>query len=333
MRLPPRVRVAQRVVESAARNAQGRTQPAAGWYAIAAVAATMVVYLVIIALGSRTTWPMYVFGDLALVPAPLFAAIACLIAYRRVAGSARYGWALIGAGMTAWLLGELIWCYLELIRRWSVPYPSLADVFYLLALPFWIAGMLALFNVRPGAVRAFLDALIVSASLLYVSWAFIVGPIIDQGHGSRLELAVALAYPLGDVALITMALILLVHVAPDQKEPVGMLVAGALLLVLSDSIFVVLAERHAYSAGTFAGVGWFSGFLVMGLAALSARTEHGRPEAYHESTLWAMLPYAPLALAIATSVVRTVLYGWIGPFLYFLGVFIIVLVAARQIVD
>jgi diguanylate cyclase (GGDEF)-like protein len=193
--------------------------------------------------------------------------------------------------------------------------------------------MLALFTVRPGAVRALLDALVVSASLLYVSWAFIVGPIIDQGQGNRLETAVALAYPLGDVALITMALILLVHVAPDQKESVGLLAIGALLLVVSDSIFVDLAVRNAYVAGTFADVGWFSGFLVMGLAALSARTEHGRPEAYHNSTPWAMLAYAPLAVAIATSVVRTVQYGWVGPFLYFLGLFIVVLVVARQIVD
>jgi diguanylate cyclase (GGDEF)-like protein len=300
---------------------------------IAAVAATIALYLAVIAFGPRTTRPMVVFGDLALVPAPAFAATACLIAYRRVAGSARYGWALIGAGMASWLVGELIWCYLELVRHWSVPYPSLADVFYLLALPLWIAGLVTLFRARPGTVRAFLDALIVSASLLYVSWAFIVGPIIDQGRGSRLETAVALAYPLGDVALITMALILLFNVAPDQREPFGLLVAGALLFVLSDAIFVDLAARHAYVAGTFADVGWFSGFLVMGLAALSAQTERVRPEAYHDSTLWAMLPYAPLALAITIGVVRTVLYGWLGPFLYFLGVFIVVLVATRQIVD
>src|SRR5262249_37554298 len=67
--------------------------------------------------------------------------------------------------------------------------------------------------------------------------------------------------------------------------------------------------------------------------ALSARSGHGRPEAYNNSTLWAMLPYAPLAVAITTSVVRTVQYGWIGRFLYFLGLFIVILVAARQIVD
>jgi diguanylate cyclase (GGDEF)-like protein len=294
----------------------------------------MAVYLVIVAVGPGTTWSMIVFGDLALVAAPLLTAIACVVAYRRVTGSARYGWALIGAGMAAWLLGELIWCFYELIRHWAIPYPSLADVFYLMTLPLMIAGMLALFTARPGAVRALLDGFIVSASLLFVSWALIIGPIIDRGQGNRWATVVALAYPLGDVALVTMALILLGHVAPDQWEPVGMLVAGALLLAVSDSLFVYLAERHTYVAGTFADVGWFGGFLVIGLAALSARTEHGRPDTYHKtSSLWLMLAYAPLAVAITTGVVITVRYGWIGSFLYFLGTLIVVLVAAHQLVD
>jgi diguanylate cyclase (GGDEF)-like protein len=331
--LPSTYGVAQRVVESATRNGREGTRPTAGWPAIAAVIATVAVYLVIVALGSGTTWPMVVFGDLALVAAPLFAAISCVIAYRRVTGSARYGWALIGAGMAAWLLGELIWCFFELIRHWAIPYPSLADVFYLLTLPLMIAGMLALFTVRPSAVRALLDAFIVSASLLFVTWAFIVGPSIDQGQGNRWATVVGLAYPLGDVALVTMALILLGHLAPDQWEPVGMLVVGVLLLALSDSLFVYLAERGAYVAGTFADVGWFSGFLVMGLAALSARTEHGRPDTYHNSTLWVMLPYVPLAVAITTGIVLTLRYGWIGTFLYLLGMLIVILVAARQLVD
>ena len=132
--------------------------------------------LLIVALRPGTDWSMVIFGDLALVAAPLFAAAACAVAYRRVAGSARYGWALIGAGMAAWMLGQLIWCYYELIKGWVMPYPSLADVFYLLALPLMIAGMLALFTARRGTVRALLDAFIVGASLLFVSWALLIGP-------------------------------------------------------------------------------------------------------------------------------------------------------------
>lgn len=332
--LPPRSGVAQQVVESAAGNGRWGKRPAAGWPVTAAVGAAVAVYLVIVTLRPGTAWTMVVFGDLALVAAPLFAAAACVVAYRRVTGSARYGWALIGAGVAAWAFGQLIWCFYELIRGWIMPYPSLADVFYLLALALMIAGMLALFTVRRGTVRALLDGFIVSASLLFVSWALLIGPsIIDADQGSRWRTVVALAYPIGDVALVTMAVILLGHVAPDQRGTVGMLAVGALFLSLSDSLFVYLAGHDKYLAGTFADLGWVGGFLVIALAALGARTGRGPPDTYHNSTLWVVLPYVPLAVAITTGVVLTLRYGWIGTFLYLLGALIVILVAARQLLD
>jgi diguanylate cyclase (GGDEF)-like protein len=330
--LPPTSGVAQRVVLSAARNRRWGVRPAAGWHAVAAVGVAVAAYVLIVALQPGTAWSMVVFGDVSLVAVPLFVAVAFVVAYRRVAGSARYGWALIGAGVASWSLGELIWCYYELIRGWA-PYPSLADLFYLLALLLMIAGMLALFTARRGTVRVLLDAFIVSASLLFVSWALIMDPKIGGSHGGRWRTVLGLAYPIGDVALVTMAVILLGHVAPDQRRSVGMLVVGALFLSVSDSLFVYLTEHHAYHAGTFADLGWFAGFLVMGLAALGARTGRGPPDTYHNSTPWVVLPYVPLAVAITTGVVFTLRYGWIGTFLYLLGMLIVVLVAARQLVD
>jgi diguanylate cyclase (GGDEF)-like protein len=196
-----------------------------------------------------------------------------------------------------------------------------------------IAGMLALFTARRGTVRALLDAFIVSASLLFVSWALVIGPEIDLHQDSRWRTVLGLAYPIGDVALVTMAVILLGHVAPDQRRSVGMLAVGALLLSVSDSLFVYLTEHRTYHAGTFADLGWFAGFLIMGLAALGARTGRGSPDTYHNSTPWVVLPYAPLAVAITTGVVLTLRHGWIGTFLYLLGMLIVILVAARQLVD
>jgi diguanylate cyclase (GGDEF)-like protein len=276
---------------------------------------------------------MLAFGDLVLVVVPAFVAGTFIVAYRRVAGSARYGWALIGAGAGAWALGQLIWCYYELIKGRNLPYPSLADVFYLLALPLMIAGMLALFTAQRGTVRALLDALIVSTSLLFVSWALIIGPNMDVQQGSGFRAALGLAYPIGDVALVTMAVILLGHVAPDQRAPVALLAVGALALSVSDALFEYLGAHEIYHAGTFADLGWFAGFLILGLAALSARTGRGPPDTYHNSPAWVVLPYVPLAVAISTGVVLTLRYGWIGRFLYLLGMLIVILVAARQLVD
>ena len=112
-----------------------------------------------------------------------------------------------------------------------------------------------------------------------------------------------------------------------------MLAVGVLSLSLSDSLFLYLTEHNAYLAGTCADLGWIVGFLIIGLAALGARTGRRSPDTYHNSTPWVVLPYVPLAVAITTGVVLTLRHGWIGPFLYLLGMLIVILVAARQLVD
>ncbi len=276
---------------------------------------------------------MRIFGDVSLVVSPAIGAVACLVAYRRVAGPARYGWALIGAAMASWAAGQLVWTRLELVAHWTNPFPSLADVGYLLTLPLMVLGMAALITARHGKLRTMLDALIVSASLLFVVWAFI-GPSVQTAGETRLELVVRLAYPIGDVAMVTMALILLGYVGRDQRRTVAMLAVGALALSLADSSFAYLIAKDAYVPGGFTDVGWFCGFLVMGLAALSAQTGGRRADdTNHSSTLWVALPYVPLAVAIMASVVLTVRHDSIGVFLYYLVVVIVVLVAARQLVS
>ena len=85
--------------------AQGRAgedrragRPVAGWRTFVAAGAATVAYLLVVGLRPLSAAQMIAFGDLSLVVTPLFATFACVVAYRRVTGSARYGWALIGAG-------------------------------------------------------------------------------------------------------------------------------------------------------------------------------------------------------------------------------------------
>ncbi len=314
-----------------ARGHRGR--PLVGWPILTAVCATAAVYLLTVGLRPATAYAMVVFGDLSLAAASLFGTIACLVAYRRVVGTTRYGWALIGAGMASWTLGQLIWSFYELVTHWMMPYPSVADLFYLLSLPLAVAGMAALITARRGKLRTLLDVLIVSASLLFVSWAFIIGPQVYAVGGTIPELAVGLAYPIGDVAMLTMALLLLGYVGPDQRIAVGLLAVGALALSVAHGFYAYLVAHEAYVAGTLVDFGWFGGFLAMGVGALYARAERERTDSDQNSVLWVALPYVPLGVAMVSSVVLTVRYGWNGAFLYFLEVIIVALVVARQLVS
>jgi diguanylate cyclase (GGDEF)-like protein len=299
----------------------------------AVAGAVAVVYLLIVGLRPAGASAMITFGDVALLAPPLFGAVACVVAYRRVEGSARYGWALIGAGMAAWALGQVLWSFYDLVLHQLSAYPSLADVGYLLNLPLTFAGIAGLITTRYVKLRTLLDVPIILASLLFVSWAFIIGPKLHAAGGNRLELVLGLAYPVGDVAMVTLALMVLIHVDPEQRLAVGLVAAGALGLSVSHGVYSYLIERGAYVVGTLVDFGWFGGFLLMGLGALSVRAGrmHSSPE--QNQTLCVVLPLLPLAVAISTSVVLTVRYGWTGTFLFYLEVLIVVLVAARQLVS
>jgi diguanylate cyclase (GGDEF)-like protein len=311
--------------------ARGRRGQVVGRRPFIGAGAAALVYLLIVGLRPAGAVAMITFGDLALLAPPLFGAVACVVAYRRVEGSARYGWALIGAGMAAWALGQVLWSFNDLVLHQLSQYPSLADVGYLLNLPLMIAGIAGLLTTRYVKLRTLLDVPIILASLLFVSWAFIIGPKLQAAGGSGLEVVLGLVYPVGDVAMVTLALMVLSHVDPGQRFAVGLVAAGALGLSISHGAYMYLIERDAYVVGTLVDFGWFGGFLLMGLGALSVRAGpmHSSPE--QNETLCVVLPLLPLAVAIITSIVLTVRYGWIGTFLFYLEVLIVVLVAARQL--
>ncbi|MEV8505595.1 GGDEF domain-containing protein [Actinoplanes sp. NPDC051475] len=312
-------------------------EPAAGTIAgpRAFVGAGVIVaaYLAVVTLQPFGERGMTAFGDLSLAVAALFAAVASFVIRARTRGAARRGWTLIGAGMVSWTLGQLAWSYYEVALEVESPFPSVADLGYLVTVPLVLGGMAALITARRGALRTLLDGMIISGSLLFVSWAFVLGPIIHIGGNTPLEWVVVLAYPIGDVAMASMALILLGHVHARERGAVALIGVGALGLAIGDSFFAYLVNIDAYTAGGLLDLGWFGGFILIGLGALRARAGEARGDTDLHAPLWVALPYVPLAIAVSTSVTLTLLHGWIGPFLYLLGVAVLLLVVVRQLVS
>ena len=77
-----------------------------------------------------------------------------------------------------------IWCWYQLARDVQVPFPSLADLFFLLAVPLMAAGVVLLAE-ESGAIarslRVLLDGAIIAGSLLFVSWATALGTVLNSG--------------------------------------------------------------------------------------------------------------------------------------------------------
>ena len=114
------------------------------------------------------------FDDLSLVVAALAAAGSCGVVAWRAEGRQRLAWGLLGAGVFSWFAGEAIWSVYEVGEGIAVPFPSAADVAYLLGYPLAIAGVLALPS-APGRLtsrgQAVLNGAIIALALGFISWA------------------------------------------------------------------------------------------------------------------------------------------------------------------
>jgi diguanylate cyclase (GGDEF)-like protein len=249
--------------------------------------------------------------DLGLLLFAIFATVCCMAAALRSPDDrqgTRRTWAALGAGLAAWSAGEVIWCYDELWQRLpQTPFPSAADGGYLL-FPAGAAAALLLFpagRIEQSRLRLFLDGLIITGSLFTLSWATVLGSVYRAGASSHFALSVALAYPLADLVLMTMTVMILAQAVTDQRLTLGLLTAGIVLMSAADSAFAYLTATNPYQTGNLIDLGWVAAFLLFGLAALSSSpvtsSDQRLPELPTRTRLW--LPYLPLLLAcvIGTS--------------------------------
>jgi two-component system cell cycle sensor histidine kinase/response regulator CckA len=169
-------------------------------------------------------------------------AVAIVFASLRLNRPARpLAWALFGAGMLSTTLGDVVWYWLSLVQNVS-PTTSLADVFYLGEYPLLIAGIILLVRARPdrGVV---LDTLIITTGVSVVVLEFVVRPYLESFTGSALDLAVLVAYPLADVALL--AVLVRSALTGNLRSPVlRLLVAGLAVLFFADVLYLWLSQMN-----------------------------------------------------------------------------------------
>ncbi|HMQ26824.1 MAG TPA: hypothetical protein PKA98_12615, partial [Acidimicrobiales bacterium] len=167
--------------------------------------------------------------------AALAAAGACFATSRRVGPRRRRPWLLLTASMLSWGLGQAAWTYFESVAHQS-PFPSVADLGYLLTVPFAVAAMLTFPAHERGLtlLRVLVDGITVALATLGVSWLLVLDHVARSSTGG-LELVLALAYPVGDVIILVATTSALVRAADAYRTTVATIGCGLLLLAVSDS--------------------------------------------------------------------------------------------------
>jgi signal transduction histidine kinase len=285
------------------------------------------------------------FSDIVQSIVPLAAAGACFHAARRTpygfgrawTASLRRSWRLLGAACLSWGLGQVVWTYYEVIAK-TDPFPSLADLGFLCTVPLLVAGVMA-FPTGASAsatarLRTLLDGLLIAVSLLFLSWATVLGGAYRGANSSGLEKAFALAYPLGDICAATIALVVLSRSRGRGVAHLSLIAAAILALAVSDSAFAYMTQTGSYSSSALVNTGWLVGWLLFLATALRpavAELRRGDDEEVPSLSRLA-LPYVPLLLAAVTGVAVQLIKGKFEPFLVFAGTAVGLLVIGRQVV-
>lgn len=206
----------------------------------------------------------------ALATAMLF-----LAARRTMPTSHRLGmaWLFFALAQLVYTLGDIIWMVLELVLHTS-PYPSTADIFYLLNYPLFMAGAFLITERNSIMVEYFersLDILITLVAAVLGMWLFLVEPMLSMAISQTPLLSIlTVAYPAGDIVLF-ISLIWLFNRDPKRFSTIPMLFMfiGIVATMIFDTIYSYQSYIGTYKSGGVIDLGWILSYLMIGLAGYS----------------------------------------------------------------
>ncbi|WP_307710496.1 bifunctional diguanylate cyclase/phosphodiesterase [Streptomyces sp. V1I6] len=282
-----------------------------------------------------------IMGDFGLSLAALIAAVSCLLYARTQNCRFRPAWLLFAFSSAMAAAGNAVWGWYEVVLGRAVPSTSVADLFFLCFAPPAIVGLLVLAKrpvSRAGWVCLALDAWLIGGSLLTLSWSLALAHTAHAQGESVAPAALALAYPLLDIVLVSMVLALHFRRSSANRSAVNTAIAGLALTVLCDALFTSPLLRESYSSGQLLDAGWFAGSLLLAYAPWGARTGEpaGPPRGTRNpvrpitSSLSALTPY--LAAAVCTlGILHNVIEGRrVDQVVVFTGCTVVLALVVRQ---
>ncbi|WP_251095060.1 EAL domain-containing protein [Streptomyces sp. Caat 7-52] len=223
-----------------------------------------------------------VMGDFGLSAAAGTAAVSCFLYARSRRVRFRSAWLLFALSSAMAALGNAVWGWYEVVLGRTVPSPSYADLFFLCFAPPAIVGLLVLAKrpvTRAGWICLGLDAWLIGGSLLTLSWSLALAQAARFDGSSVAHAALSLAYPLLDIALVSMVLALHFRRAPGNRTAVNTAIGALALTVMCDALFTSPLLHSSYRSGQLLDAGWFAGSLLLAYAPWAAPRRRGAREA------------------------------------------------------
>jgi diguanylate cyclase len=231
-----------------------------------------------------------------------YAAAAALCAVRaRSAGRGRGAWLAIAVALGFYGLGNVYYSVV-LYTVQDPPFPSPADAGWLAFYPvaYVCLGLIVRDSLRRSRASLWLDGLVVTFAVAGVGVAAVVMPILSASGGSTAEVLTSAAYPLGDLALLSLT-IGVVALHGWRGRGLLLLAAGFATFAAADSIHLSLVVADAFEPGTLLDSLWLVGAALLSLSAWQPPQRAGAAQLVSGAMLIMPLGFGLAALALLTS--------------------------------
>ena len=181
----------------------------------------------------------------------------------------RTPWVLFALGQASFLVADVIYYWLETHSE-SVPFPSIADGFYLLMYPLVIAGLALKIRRNSNGTKdwaGLIDAGIFAIALFSVLWVLVMDAYVPIAGQATAERLISLCYPVMDLAVLFVAIRLAV-VIHRRHRSLSLIIAALCSLVIADVQYGVLNAADAFQTGGIADAFWLGFYVLFALAAL-----------------------------------------------------------------
>lgn len=185
----------------------------------------------------------------------------------------RAAWTVITAALASWTFGEL-W----LVAFNPETFPNVADAGFIAFYLLLYAGIVLLLrsSARSIAGTLWLDGLTAALAAAALGAAVLVELVLETTEGSTSTVATNLAYPLGDVLLLSavFGVFSLTGWKPGHRwQLIGI---GIIASTAADAVFLFQSANGTYVEGTWIDVLWPTAMLLIALAAWTPdRTQEG----------------------------------------------------------
>ena len=205
--------------------------------------------------------------------AAILAALLCALAARRESGRPRLAWAALSGYAAIWGAGQSLWMWKEVILQQQVPGVWFTDALFLSSSAFALAAALFFQPAAQTALArlcAFLDGLLIGTALLLVGWASVLGRVYELSGVTLLQKVVMLAYPLGDVVVVTIILTAALRLGRRARSSLALVIAGVIAILVADCWFAFASASDGFDSGGPLDGFWTIGFLLIALGGLHA---------------------------------------------------------------